>query len=301
MAPMFLVSGEEMVLAGLNNGITGAIPAMNYRTESALSEAIKRIKSKSDKPFGINLIVNKSNPKRNKQLEVIIKEKPAFVITSLGNPKQTIEQCHKVGIKVFCDVTNVEMAQKVESLGADAIIAVNNKAGGHCGNLSAVELIQGIKAKCTIPIISAGGVANNEEYTNTLKYGANGISIGTSFIATNECPVSNEYKNAIVKYSENDIVLTDKLSGSHLTVINTPYVQQIGTNASWVEKLLNKNKRLKKFSKMLMAARGMKNLREAAFKATYKTVWVAGPGIGKIHSIRSVKEVIESIVGNNKN
>ena len=228
-APMFLVSNTAMVKAAMESGITGAIPALNYRTIPELEEAIGELKSAGSGPFGINLIVNKSNFKYKEQLEVCCRLKVDYIITSLGSPEETIKQAHKAGVKVFCDVTTVEYAKKVEALGCDAIIAVNKEAGGHAGNIPAAELIPQLKAACNIPIISAGGVGDYDSLQKVLALGADGVSVGSIFIATDEAPVNNEYKQAIVDYKAEDIVMTTKLSGSPCTVINTPYVQEIGT------------------------------------------------------------------------
>jgi len=296
MAPMFLVSDPVMILEGLQAGITGAFPALNYKTDAELRKAIGDLKQQTDRPFGINLIVNKSNPKLKQQLQAVVDLKVAFVITSLGNPKEVIETCHSKGIKVFCDVVDLKYAQKVEKLGADALIAVNNRAGGHPGTSDASELIPLLKANCTLPVISAGGVVTHQQAVETLDLGADGLSIGTPFIATHECKVAIDYKNAVVAYGAADIVTTNKMSGSPLHVIKTPYVEQIGTKANLLERLLNKNRTLKKFAKMIIFNRGMKTMEKAAFSATYKNVWVAGPGIEYIHEIKPVKEVIGMLI-----
>ena len=296
MAPMFLVSNEAMIIAGLEKGVTGAFPALNYRTLDELRTAIRNIQSKSSKPFGINLIVNQSNLKLEGQLKVCVEEKIGFVITSLGSPKKVIEACKPARIKVFCDVVDLEYAQKVESLGADALIAVNASAGGHCGPKSKEELIPLLTANCKIPVISAGGVSKKGDVEEAIALGAAGVSVGTVFIATHESPVSEDYKQAIVNYGAKDIVLSTKLSGSHLTVINTPYVQELGTEASWLERMMKKHKWLKKWLKMLVFYKGMKKIEKAAFGATYQTVWCAGPSIENVHSIRSVAQVIDDIL-----
>lgn len=125
--------------------------------------------------------------------------------------------------------------------------------------------------------------------------GAAGASIGTIFIACEEADISQEYKQAMIDYGEKDIVMTTKLSGSALTVINTPYVQQLGTKANWLERILNNNKTLKKYAKMIIAYRGMKQVENAAFGATYKTVWCAGPAIEHVHSVRPMAEIIKTL------
>ena len=295
MAPMFLVSNEEMIIEAINNGITGAIPALNYRTVEELRQAIRNIKKEVDGPFGINLIVNKSNFLYKEQLKACCEEKISFFITSLGSPEETINMSKKHGVKVFCDVVDVKYAKKVEALGADGIIAVNKEAGGHAGPTSYKELIPALKEACSIPILSAGGIGDGKGIKEMIDLGADGVSMGSVFIATKEAPVSQGYKDACVNFGAKDIILTTKLSGTPCTVINTPYVQKIGTSQNFLERLLNKNKRLKKWFKAITFMRGMKSLQKAAFSTTYKTVWCAGPSIEYVKEIQSIKEVIDNL------
>ena len=295
IAPMFLVSNVEMVVAAIKSGATAAIPALNYRSTDELREAIQRIKREAKGPFGINLIVNKSNFLYKEQLKVCCEEKIDFIITSLGSPEETIREAHKAGAKVFCDVVDVNYAKKVEALGADGLIAVNKEAGGHAGSLSFKELIPLLKKSCKLPVISAGGVGNGFEMREMMKYGADGFSMGSIFIASTESGVSQDYKQACVDYGSKDIVMTTKLSGTPCTVINTPYVQKVGTNQNWLERLLNKNKRLKKWFKAFTFFKGMKKLQNAAFSSTYKTVWCAGPSIEHVKAIRPIKEIIDQL------
>lgn len=296
MAPMFLVSNAAMTIAAIESGITGAIPALNYRTDKEFRAAINEIKSKAKGPFGINLIVNKSNVRIKEQLNTCVELGVDFIITSLGSPRLVIEACKPKGIKVFCDVVDIEYALKVQDLGADAVIAVNSEAGGHAGPMSFKELIPLLVEKCSIPVISAGGVGTGKQFKEKLELGACGISMGSPFIATNEAGVSEDYKQAIVDYGAKDIVMTTKLSGTPCTVINTPYVQEIGTKQTWIERLLNKNKTLKKYAKMLTFYKGMKSLEKAAFGATYKTVWCAGPSIEYVNEIQPVNQIVEKLI-----
>lgn len=295
MAPMFLVSNEAMIIEAVRSGITGAIPALNYRTIEELRAGIKRMKSAVGGPIGINLIVNKSNFLYKEQLQICCEERVEFIITSLGSPEETIREAHKVGVKVFCDVTDVNYARKVEALGADALIAVNKEAGGHAGNISYKELLPQLIQACQIPVISAGGIGTGDGIRKMIELGAAGVSMGSIFIASDEASVSQEYKQACVDYSAKDIVMTTKLSGTPCTVINTPYVQKTGTTQNWLERLLNRNKRLKKWVKALVFFRGMKSLEKAAFSSTYKTVWCAGPSIEHVHEILPVKEIVHRL------
>jgi nitronate monooxygenase len=296
IAPMFLVSNVEMLVAGIKAGATAAVPALNYRTTDELRAAIQEVKKEAGGPFGINLIVNKSNFLYKEQLDIICEEKVDYIITSLGSPEETINKAHAHGIKVFCDVTDLKYAKKVEALGADALIAVNKEAGGHAGNTSYTELLPLLKENCTIPVISAGGVGTGAEMKEMMDKGADGFSMGSIFIASNEAGVTDDYKQACVDYGKDDIVMTTKLSGTPCTVIKTPYVEKIGTDQNWLEKLLNKNKRIKKWFKALTFMKGMKSLRKAAFGATYKTLWCAGPSIEHVKSIRPIKEIVDQLV-----
>ncbi len=295
MAPMFLVSNEEMVVQALESGITAAFPAMNYRSNEELRRVIRSIKSRTSKPFGVNIIVNKSNPKFRSQSDICVEEGVDFFISSLGSPRELIAKAKPAGIKVFCDVINAAYAEKVVALGADALIAVSSDAGGHAGNIPPEKLIKELKSRFDIPVIAAGGVATREQYLKMLNMGADGVSVGTVFIASEECGVSDEYKKALVDYGAADIVLTSNLSGTPLTVINTPYVQQIGTEANWLNRMLYKHKKLRKWLKMIIAVRGMKKIEKAAFGATYKTFFVAGKSIEHIHEIRPVKEIVKDL------
>ncbi|WP_100615406.1 NAD(P)H-dependent flavin oxidoreductase [Confluentibacter citreus] len=296
-APMFLVSNTAMVKEAMKSGIAGCIPALNYRTLEELKSAINELKlAKVDGgSFGFNLIVNKSNLKFREQLRVICEVGCDFIITSLGSPEETINQAHKYGIKVFCDVVDLQFAKKVEHLGADAIIAVNNEAGGHRGNMSPKDLITELVTHCNIPIISAGGVGCKADVDKMLSYGAAGVSVGSPFIASIESGVTNEYKQACVDYGAKDIVMTERISGTPCTVINTPYVQKVGTKTTWLESVLNRNKKLKKWVKMLRFAKGMRDTQKAANEVTYKTVWVAGPSIEQTKAILPVRDIVAKL------
>jgi len=296
MAPMFLVSNSDMLVEALKSGITGCVPALNYRTDDKFREAISKVREQAEGPIGVNLIVNKSNIKFKAQIKTCVDLKVNYIITSLGSPEQTIKICKPHGIKVFCDVVDVKYAKKVEELGCDAIIAVNKEAGGHCGPTSANILIPELVAACNIPVISAGGVSNGKQMREIMELGACGISIGSPFIATTEASVSDAYKQAIVDYGAKDIVLSEKLSGSPCTVINTPFVQKTGTKRNFIESLLSKNKKLKKFMKMLTFYKGTKALEKAAFSTTYDTVWCAGPSIEGVNSIRPVQQVVKELI-----
>ena len=296
MAPMFLVTNTKMMIEALNSDIAACVPALNYRTDEQFREAIKEIRANTtSKGLGINLIVNKSNIKVQQQLKTCVELGVDFIITSLGSPKEVIEQCKPKGIKVFCDVVEEKYAKKVEELGADAVIAVNCNAGGHAGKLKPEEIIPLLNKHCNIPVISAGGIGTKDGIDTIMNLGAAGLSIGSPFISCKEAHISKEYKQACVDYGKEDIVFTTKISGTPCTVINTPYVQKSGTTQNWLEKLMSKNKKIKKWVKMITYFKGMKSVEKAAFSNTYKTVWCAGPSIEYTKKILPIKEIISSL------
>jgi nitronate monooxygenase len=296
MAPMFLVSNTEMLIAASETGIMGCAPALNWRTAEEFEAALKEMKEKCSGPFGINLIVNKSNTQLEGQIKALEKIPADFIITSLGSPREVIKRLQPKGTKIFCDVVDVTYAKKVEEMGADAVIGVNSGAGGHAGPMPPSILIPLLKKEVKIPVISAGGVGTGDGLLSVLAMGAEGVSIGSPFIATHESGVSEEYKQAVVDYGAEDIVLTSKLSGTPCTVIKTPYVEKIGTEQNIVESFLNKNKQIKKYAKMITYYKGMKLLEKAAFSGTYKTLWCAGPSIEFIDKKESVKEVVDRLI-----
>lgn len=293
---MYLVSNVRMVVEATKWGITGAIPALNYRADKEFRKALEELKDKCEGPFGINLIVNKSNIRLKEQLNSCLEYKVDYVITSLGNPAKIIEKCHQNGIRVFCDVVDEVQGEKVFALKPDGLIAVNKDAGGHAGKLSSLVLINRLQTVTDLPIISAGGVGNGRQLLEKLDEGACGLSIGSPFIATEESPVSQEYKQACVRYSAKDIVMTTKLSGTPCTVINTPFVQKTGTRQNALEAFLNKHRKFKKLAKMLTFYKGMKSLKKAAFSSTYKSVWCAGPSIEFVKEILPVRNVVKNLL-----
>lgn len=296
LAPMFLVSNNKMLVEAYKNGFIGCIPSLNYRTPAEFEAAMADLRTQCDGKFGVNLIVNKSNVHLKDHLDVLEKYPPAFIITSLGSPEEVIRRLKPLGVRILCDVVDVEYAMKVESLGADALIAVNSGAGGHAGNIASSILVPMLMKATRLPVISAGGVGTGAGLLSVLALGSEGVSIGSPYIATTESGVSKEYKQAVVDFGAKDIVMTNKISGSPCSVINTPYVQEIGTQQNFVEAFLNQNKQVKKYAKMLTYYRGMKAVEKAAFAATYKTVWVAGPSIEFSHAIEDVTTITKRII-----
>lgn len=295
-APMFLVSNAELVSQASEAGGIGTFPALNYRPLEKYAEALKNIKTLTKKPIGVNIIVNKSNTRQNDDLKVGLDHGVDLFITSLGSPKKVIEEAHKNGAKVFCDVTNLEHALKVQDMGADGVIAVGAGAGGHAGPISPLVLVPWLKSELDVPIIAAGGISHGSMIAACLALGASGVSIGTRFIASREAQVDQAYKNAILNSTPEDIVMTTRVSGTPAAVINTPYVQKLGTDLPWAIKVLKEHPLTKKYMVQLIHLMGMKSLEQAAMKPTWKTVWTAGQSVGLIDDILTVKEIFHKLL-----
>jgi len=300
MAPMFLVSNLEMMKAGIRAGIMATFPTLNYRKEGELEDILDQLnaylKEYPGGNYGVNIIVQKSNPLSAKHLKICIQKKVPFFITSLGNPKEVIDMAHVYGAKVFCDVTNIVHAQKCFDVGCDGFIAVGQGAGGHAGPNPLQVLIPSLAThfpgKC---IVAAGGITGGEALLSLQILGASGVSIGTRFITSTEAGVNDAYKNAIIQAGMDDIVMTTKLSGTPATIINTAAAKKMGYTQSWFEKLLSNNPRTKKWFKMLVQIRGMKKLEKSVLANNYQTLWCAGKSAELITTINSCEEIVTEI------
>lgn len=295
-APMFLVSNTDLVVHASEAGGIGTFPALNYRPLEKYSEALHNIKSRTKAPVGVNIIVNKSNTRQQEDLKVALDLGVDLFITSLGSPKHVIAEAHKNGAKVFCDVTNLEHALKVEDMGADGVIAVGTGAGGHAGPISPLVLIPWLKSRLQVPIIAAGGISHGSMIAASLALGASGVSIGTRFIASHEAQVDTSYKEAVLKATPEDIIMTSRVSGTPAAVINTDYIKKLGTELPWIIKKLKDNATTKKYIVPLIHLMGMKSMENAATKPTWKTVWSAGQSVGLIDTVLSVEEIFQKLV-----
>ncbi|CAN5443873.1 nitronate monooxygenase [soil metagenome] len=298
MAPMFLVTNKEMLVEGMKSGIAAAFPSLNYRNGDELEQLLEELNVEKSKlavngTYGVNLIVQKTNPLYEKHLKVCVAKKVPFYITSLGSPAEVIKQAHSYGAKLFCDVTNLEHAQKCADLGCDGFIAVGQGAGGHAGPNSLQILVPALQHKFpNVPVIAAGGIADGAGILSMLILGAEGVSVGTRFIASAEATVSQAYKDAIVDSKMTDIVLTEKISGTPCTIINTPFAKKIGYKQNWFEKMLSNNSTTKKYFKMWVQISGMKKLEASVKPGNYNTLWCAGQSVELINDILPCGQII---------
>ena len=220
-----------------------------------------------------------------------------FYITSLGNPREVTDAAHGYGAKVLCDITNLEHAAKAVQHGADGLIAVCAGAGGHAGPYPMHVLVPALKkAFPHIPVVAAGGIATGQQMASAMVLGADAVSIGTRFIASTEAGVSDDYKQAIVSHGMQDIVLTERLSGTPCNIINTPAAQKLGYKQTSWEKWLSRNPRTRKYFKMMVQLKGMKKLQKAVRPNHYNQLWSAGQSVEMVDDITGVDEIVQRLI-----
>jgi nitronate monooxygenase len=300
MAPMFLVSNVEMMKAGMRGGIMATFPTLNYRKKGELDQTLEELNSYRKKnpsgSYGVNLIVQKTNPYYYEHLKICVAHKVPFYITSLGNPREVIEAAHAYGAKVFCDVTNLKHAKKCFDNGCDGFIAVGQGAGGHAGPNPLQVLVPALKNHFPGKVvIAAGGIATGAGLLSVVVLGADGAYVGTRFIASRESDVSDAYKNAILDSGMDDIVMTTRLSGTPCAIIDTPEAKKMGYTQTWFERFMSRNPRSKKWFKMFVQARGMKKLEQSVLPNNYNRLWTAGKSVELVNEILPCEEIISKI------
>ena len=282
MAPMFLVSNKEMLKVAIDEGIAGVIPSLNYLNSDKLAfdiDELNQYEKGKEGSFGVNLII-KGNPKYNEHLDILVEKKVPLVITSLGNPTEVIEKVHAYGGTVLCDVTNLKFAKKASH--ADGFVAVGQGAGGHSGNISLQVLMPILRREFPDKIIiGAGGVATKAGFSSIMALGADGVSVGTVFIASKESEVSIEYKNAVINAEVEDIVMSRILSGTPATIIRSDYLSGLE------DQLKEKN---------LELSRGIELLQKSGSDADYNKIFVAGQAVAFVKKELSVSEIIKNII-----
>lgn len=288
-APMFLVSNESMVMAACRAGGMGSFPAFNYRPIEKYKETILSLKKQiPDKPFAINIIVQKSNKYQDEQIDIAIENKVDLLITSLGNPQKVIDRAKGTSTKVFCDVIGLKHAKKVAEQGADGLVVVGSGAGGHGGDISLFALLPYLKKHIDLPMFAAGSMNDGKSMMAALALGADGIYMGTRIIASKEAQVGDEYKKAIIEAGCEDIVNTDRVDGFPGNFILTKNLEEV-LKPNFVDNVLSQNKRVKRAISLMRASRSLFGSQER--KLSYKNTFSAGQGVGGIESVEDIQTI----------
>ncbi len=287
-APMFIVSGPELVIAQCQAGIVGSFPALNARPQSALNEWLKQIKDELGEykeahpdepvaPFAVNQIAHASNPRLFEDVETCVKHEVPIIITSLRPPEEIVTAVHSYGGLVFHDVISLKHARKAMEQGVDGIIAVSAGAGGHAGPLNPFAFVKEIRREFDGAVILSGCITSGSDVVAALALGADLAYSGTRFIATDEARAVPEYKAMLVDSKADDVVYTSLFSGVHGS-----YLKGSVTNAGMDPDNLPEGDK----SKMDFGSGS-----DLAAKV-WKDIWSAGQGAGDIGEILPARELV---------
>jgi nitronate monooxygenase len=269
---------------------------MSYVHGHELREGIRFIRGLTDKPIGFNAIVEKSSKvyedRMRKWVDIALEEGVRFFVTALGKPDFVVEKAHAVGGIVYHDVTERKWAQRALEFGVDGLICVNGRAGGHAGQKTPEMLFAELE-DLGVPLICAGGIGGEEDFVEALRIGYAGVQMGTRFIATDECKAHDDYKRAIVDAREEDIVLTEKISGVPVAVIKTPYIERTGTHAGWAMKRMLRHPKGKHYARMYYSLKSVWQLKRANLQGmTYKDYFQAGKSVSSVRSVEPAGAVV---------
>jgi nitronate monooxygenase len=289
--PMYPCSNAELVAAVSAAGALGVLQpvTLTYVFGHDFREGVRLIRSMTDRPIGMNALIEGSSKAYERRMsawiDIALEEGVRFFITSLGKPRWVVDRVTQVGGIVYHDVTERKWALKAVDSGVHGLIGVNRRAGGHAGPLGAQELLEQV-ADLGLPVVCAGGVGSPEEFVAAIALGYDAVQMGTRFIATHECRAGAPYKRAIVEADEDDIVLTERLTGVPLAVIDTPYVRRLGLRAGPIARRMLRGRRTKHLMRSIYALRSAWTLKRTALDEGGATeYWQAGRSVARIHDI----------------
>jgi nitronate monooxygenase len=298
---MYPCSNPELVAAVSENGGIGVVQpvSMTYVFGHDYREGLRLIRSRTTCPIGMNALIESSSKQYHERVvrwvDISLEEGVRFFVTSLGNPAWVVKKVHAVGGVVYHDVTERKWAQKAVDGGVDGLIAVNSVAGGHAGPLPPDRLLEEL-GPFGLPTICAGGVGDAQTFRRMMDLGYDGVQIGTRFIASNECLAHAEYKQAIVNAGPDDIVLTERLTGVPVAVIENEFVHNLGTRAGPVARLLLRGKRTKRWVRTFYALTSLRKLKKSALSDRgAHEYWQAGKSVAGIHDVKSVREIMREL------
>lgn len=279
-APMFLVSGPDLVVATCQAGMIGSFPGPNCRTIEDLDDWMKRITGAlgpDDAAWAFNMITHSSYPRFEAELALVETYKPPLIITALGGPSRVVQTVHSYGGTVFADVNSVAFARKAVAAGADGLVLVCAGAGGHTGTLTGIAFVEAVREFFDGPIAVGGGISTGSGIAAVRAMGADLAYIGTAFIAAAESLAQEEYKAMVLNASAADLLVSSSITG---------------VPASWLRASLERNG----LDPDNMTARGRISFNDPAQLAKgWKDVWSAGQGVGAIHKIEPAARIVERL------
>jgi nitronate monooxygenase len=296
--PMYPCSNPELVAAVSEAGGLGVVQpiALTYVHGHELRAGLRHIRSLTTRPVGFNALIEASSQtyldRMRGWIDVALEEGLRFFITSLGDPRWVCERVHAVGGVVYHDVTEARWARKAVDGGADGLIAVNERAGGHSGNLSAESLLEQLRP-FGLPVVAAGGIGTPEEFARHLQMGYVAAQLGTRFIATPECRASGAYKQAILDAKAGDIVHTERLTGVPVAVIRNAFIERYGTHAGPIARWMLRGHRRKHWMRALYTLLSVHRLRGSLASESGDGYWQAGMSVDGIDSIEPAAQIVK--------
>ena len=298
--PMFPCSNPELVAAVSAAGGIGVVQpiSLTWVHGHEYREGLRLISRLANgRPIGFNALVEKSSRTYEQRMirwvDIALEEGVRFFITSLGNPRWVVDTVHAAGGVVYHDVINKRWGEKGRDEGVDGLVAVNNRAGGHLGNTDPRALFEEL-ATLGLPLVSAGGVGNAREFAAQLDLGYAAVQMGTRFIATTECKSGDTYKQAIVNAREADIVSTERLTGVPVAVINTPYIQRLGTKVGPIARWMFTGRKTKHWARTWYGLRGLMRLKkdQQSGGSGENEYWQAGRSVETIDAVVPAGDVV---------
>lgn len=287
-APMFLISGPQLVIEACKNGIVGSFPALNQRSSEGfeqwlieIKEALEEYEQSSGKkaaPYGVNLIVHPTNPRLEADLKLCIKHRVPIVITSLGAVSQVVDAVHSYGGLVFHDVIKKRHAEKAAGAGVDGLILVSAGAGGHAGTINPMTLVAEVKKFYDKVIILSGCISNGRDVASAMQMGADLAYMGTRFINTAESKAPEAYRQMIVDAGASDVTYTAAVSGVHAN-----FLSESLKAAGIAEEDLKKDHKIDFGSELDTEAKA------------WKTIWSAGQGVATIEDVLPIKDLVQRL------
>lgn len=295
---MYPCSNPELVAAVSEAGGMGILQpiSLTYVHGYGFREGIRRIRSLTSHPIGMNALIETSSRTYRKRMEgwieVALEEGVRFFVTSLGKPDWVVRMVEPVGGAVYHDVTERRWGLKGVEAGVHGLIAVNRRAGGHPGERTPEALLNEL-GDLGLPVVCAGGVGAEQDFLAALRMGYDGVQMGTRFIATPECRVSAPYKEAILQAGAEDILWTERITGTPVAVIATPYTRAIGGKAGPLARHLLKHPRTKRWMRSWYALRSLRKLKRSSLdESGSKEYWQAGKSVAGIRTIEPAGDIV---------
>ena len=275
------IATGEFAAACSNAGALGLIGSGSMNAEE-LRANIRRCRERTDKPFGVNIML--MHPEADTFAQIVVEEGVRVVTTGAGNPGKYLPQWKQAGITVIPVVSAALLAQHLEKMGADALIAEGTESGGHVGEMTTMALVPQVVDAVNLPVIAAGGIADGRQMAAALALGACGVQVGTCLLVSEECPIHPNYKAALLKAKDSDTIVTGRIGGTPVRVLKNrmsrEYVRQEKAGADKME--------LEKFT--------LGSLRRAVFEGDTNTgSLMAGQVCGMLHEIRPVADILAEL------